>query len=264
MRVHRTVGALLLSLSACAVSNVNEGQNPLTSCAKDTDCQSGLHCATGACQVLPRDCSQDAECDSGQRCRDTFCLPANLAFCQRCTTSADCQGGVCVQVVPGIQVCGQACGACPPGSPCQNVVGPSGEDAGTACVPTPQVCSAYDGGTSGFSYINHNLFRAVCTSCHAAGAGPTFGSLDLVTDPYHALLGPSGQGAPASNSLGSEMGLVRVKPGDPGNSLLYVTLVLLAYDPLYGNAMPPSPLPPNSPELVAAVRAWIAAGAPNN
>jgi hypothetical protein len=259
-----TAAACLLGLSACAVSNVNEGQNPVTSCAKDIDCPSGLHCGAGACQVLPRSCAQNADCDSGQQCRSTFCLPANLAYCQECLTASECQGGVCVQVVPGLLICGQTCGACPQGSPCQSVMGPSGEDAGVACVPTQQGCMSYDGGTSGFAYINHSLFQAVCVSCHAAGAGPTFGNLDLVSDPYHALLGPGGQGAPASNLLGTETGLLRVKPGDPSNSLLYETLVLIAYDPIYGNPMPPLPLPPNSPELVAAVKAWIAAGAPND
>jgi len=261
----RAVHAALLSLlSACAISNVRDGQNPLTSCARDGDCPGGLHCDLGSCQVLPRSCAVDDECDSGQRCLDTFCLPANRAYCQECRTSAECQGGICVQVVEGILICGQSCGDCPQGSSCQPIMGPSGEDAGIACVPTQRACMAYDGGTSGFAFINHNLFQAVCVSCHAAEAGPTFGNLDLATDPYHALLGPSGQGAAASNTVGAEMGLLRVKPGDPSDSLLYQTLILGSYSPLYGNPMPPMPLAPISPSLVSAVKDWIAAGAPSD
>jgi hypothetical protein len=169
-----------------------------------------------------------------------------------------------VQLKPDLLICGESCATCPSGAPCQDVVDPSGEDAGSACIPTAAVCTNYDGGTSGFAYINHNLFQAVCVSCHAAGAGATFGYLDLATDPYLALLGADGQGEPATNLIGSEKGLLRVKPGDPSNSLLYITMVLFAYDSLYGNPMPPSPMPPNPPNMVAAVRAWIEAGAPND
>jgi hypothetical protein len=264
MRGGTAAGALLLAITACAVSGVNQGQNLVAACGTDLDCPPGFHCNAGGCQILPRLCARDAECDSGQRCRNQSCLPANLSFCEPCLTAAECRSGLCIRLGPDSTACGQSCVACPLAASCQSVVDPFGSGAGVACLPSAEACARYDGGTSGFAYIRHNLFQSVCVSCHAVDAGAAFGNLDLVTDPYHALLGQDGQGLSASNIVGSESRLLRVKPGDPTNSLLYIKMVLIAYDPLYGDSMPPPPMAPSSPALVTAVKSWIAAGAPNN
>jgi hypothetical protein len=99
-----------------------------------------------------------------------------------------------------------------------------------------------------FSSINQRLFQVGCnfTSCHDASAGHDQGSLDLATDPYRALLGADGLGAPAQNIKGTATGMLRVKPGDPEHSLPET-----APGSVHQNAL-------------NAVYQWIAAGAPND
>ncbi len=104
------------------------------------------------------------------------------------------------------------------------------------------------------------------------------GGLDLATNPYLALLGDGGTGAPASDpAAGSTVlyhydGMLLVKPGDPAHSLLYLKLTT---DPQsctlgtpqtecqYGAGMPSTgtALPPGD---IESVREWIANGAKND
>ncbi len=101
------------------------------------------------------------------------------------------------------------------------------------------------------------------SGCHSAAGAVYSGGLDLETDPYSALLGPDGRGAPAENVAGSVHGLLRVAPGDPEQSLLAIKLsTRVGDDPRYGAGMP-FPTPGSvCPAAFATIRAWIAGGAP--
>ncbi|HUB09884.1 MAG TPA: Dickkopf N-terminal cysteine-rich domain-containing protein [Myxococcales bacterium] len=265
-----------LALLAACIPPVQQGVNPIDGCVLDTDCPTGYHCAPGigdaltgnACQLFPRPCRIDAQCDPGQSCQSGSCLPADRAFCQPCETNSDCAaGGLCVTssgASDGGAYCSESCDSCPSSSFCQMTIEPGGGDAGFTCIPTAESCNAGNTPQDSFTFLNQNLFQPTCIICHAAGAGPAFGNLDLVTDPYTALLGPSGTGAPASNVLGSATNLLRVDPGNPSQSLLYIKLGLTATDPQYGEPMPVPPQPPVPAALVQAVQSWIQSGAPNN
>ncbi len=92
---------------------------------------------------------------------------------------------------------------------------------GVSCGPPPQTCSPT------LTDINDKTFKVTCTltACHSAQAGAAVGTLNLVTDPYHALLGANGTGATAVNPQGypyDYTGKLLVKPSDPANSLLYL------------------------------------------
>jgi hypothetical protein len=99
------------------------------------------------------------------------------------------------------------------------------------------------------------VFRPHCAvpSCHAS-SDPT-GRMRLDEDfPRTSLRDVAAMGVSCSGQ-----GLVRVVPGDPSRSLLY--LKLTEDPPPCGSRMPQAadPLPD---ELIALVREWIAAGAP--
>jgi hypothetical protein len=118
--------------------------------------------------------------------------------------------------------------------------------------------------------VNQHLFQVGCnfSSCHDSFAGQAQGSLDLATDPYQALLGADGQGAPAQNIKGTATGLLRVKPGYPEESLLWIKLNLMlppkVSDPMYGESMPETAPGSVHANVLKAVHDWIEAGAPNN
>ncbi len=99
------------------------------------------------------------------------------------------------------------------------------------------------------------VFRPHCAvpSCHAS-ADPT-GRMRLDEDfPRTSLRDVAAMGVSCSGQ-----GLVRVVPGDPARSLLYLKITEDA--PPCGSRMPQAadPLPD---ELITLVREWIAAGAP--
>jgi hypothetical protein len=283
-----TAAVTALTSAGCSVPPVQSGINPVNGCVLDTDCPDGYHCQTGACQLLPRTCAIDVQCDPGQSCQlpasggAGSCLPANRGYCQACDTTADCAvGGLCVSFSGGEQFCSTGCGAnCTAvNGSCTDTTDANGDDAGFTCLPPDLACG--DGGIvpATFTFINENLFQGEqCTVCHSAGAGASFASLDLVTDPYGALVGDGG-GACANNILGNFPGpginataeacnsyLLRVDPGSPANSVLYIKLGLTEASVDYGQPMPPSPSAPDSTpaSLQQAVAAWIQAGAPNN
>jgi hypothetical protein len=281
------IAAVVLAAVApgCSIPPVQSGINPVNGCELDTDCPDGYHCQAGACQLLPRTCVITAQCDPGQSCQTPAaggtgnCLPANRGFCEACGTTPDCAaGGLCVSFSSGQQFCSTSCGAsCTAvNGSCQNVTTDDG-DAGFTCLPAGGGCS--DAGTvpATFSFINANIFQGEgCTVCHSAGAGVSFGSLDLVTDPYTALVGDGG-GACANNILGDFAGpgadatsaacnsyLLLVDPGNYTASMLYIKLGLTQTSALYGEPMPTT-APGETPQsLLDAVQAWIGAGAPND
>ncbi len=103
--------------------------------------------------------------------------------------------------------------------------------------------------------IEARVFRPHCAvpSCHAS-MEPT-GHMRLDDDnPATTLRGVMAMGVACGGS-----GLVRVQPGDAANSLLYRKISEDA--PPCGTRMPQG-LAPLSPDLIALVRDWIAAGAP--
>ena len=109
------------------------------------------------------------------------------------------------------------------------------------------------------SSIDRLLFKVTCTACHTPPVPQ--GLLDLSGDAYAALVDVPAQNVGASTP---PLGLLRVKPGDPDNSLLWRKLVTAGVSPLYGSGMPQ-----NAPGTVCqaatdAVRTWIANGAPND
>jgi hypothetical protein len=124
---------------------------------------------------------------------------------------------------------------------------------------TPQVCPS--GMQPTLSSISQLLFQPNCTSCHTTATAQFTGGLDLTGDPYDRLVNVTAentQAQPASRPAG----LLRVKPGDPDNSLLYQKLVTGATpSPQYGEGMPLDRPGTVCQQTIDTVRSWIAAGA---
>ena len=116
-----------------------------------------------------------------------------------------------------------------------------------------------DGGDAiGFSAIYSQVFTGNgCKSlfCHGVGAGNL--SLETRDGAYAQLVG-----VPASGSLCGSSGLLRVEPGNPDRSLLLLKMAHAT--PACGTVMPPAAGVTVSDAQLEQVRAWIAAGAPNN
>ena len=120
-----------------------------------------------------------------------------------------------------------------------------------------------------FGNVKSQLIDVYCTGCHQAYVGPAYGSLDLVTDPFHALVG-----ADAMNPLGYSYdfsGKLLVKAGDPAASLFF--LKISGTGAGAGGCQPstcpngeqmPYGFPPLSDGEVEAVKQWIGGGASNN
>lgn len=102
--------------------------------------------------------------------------------------------------------------------------------------------------TASFASIQDNIFTPVCTGCHAGAAAPLGLRLDAASS-YALLVGV------ASAEVSS---LQRVAPGQPDDSYLV--------HKLEGRAAVGARMPLGGPYLddarIAAVRQWIAAGAP--
>jgi hypothetical protein len=109
-----------------------------------------------------------------------------------------------------------------------------------------------------------NVYQGVlcpigCTKvCHSTSAEAGL-NLDQKAVAYASLVGVTANGPACSPG-----GHVLVSPGDPQASLLHGKLAGMA---ACGLPMPPGVTPattPVTPAMLEAVRAWIAAGAPNN
>jgi hypothetical protein len=98
-----------------------------------------------------------------------------------------------------------------------------------------------------FTEVNARVLSIGCAfaACHAAVQ--PMGGLDLVTDPYSALMN-------GVSPISQQRYLV---PGDPEASYVFVKLAKDA--PGFGARMPPNA--PLSDARLALVRSWIAAGA---
>lgn len=101
--------------------------------------------------------------------------------------------------------------------------------------------------TPDFASIQANILTPGCVNrgCHPGGGAP----MSLAEGVAYGNL------VNAPSSIG---GILRVKPGDPENSLLYLKLIA---DPRFPERMP-SVGAPLSDEQIEAVRQWIADGAP--
>jgi hypothetical protein len=103
--------------------------------------------------------------------------------------------------------------------------------------------------TADFQSIQQNVFTPICSPCHS-GAGAPFGLNLDATHSYNLLVGVASGEVPSLN---------RVKPGDPDNS--YIIIKLTNGPGIVGDQMPKgeTPLPAAT---IAAIRQWIANGAP--
>jgi hypothetical protein len=116
-----------------------------------------------------------------------------------------------------------------------------------------------------FAEINTQVLAPSCAAfsvCHSAVGASQANMLNLETNPYTALVN-----APAVNAKAAAEGKVRVKPSDPDNSLMWIKLNLpesqTSASVGYGGSMPQAS--PHLPkEQLDGIKAWIAAGAPNN
>jgi hypothetical protein len=143
---------------------------------------------------------------------------------------------------------------CDPGQIC--VVG--------SCQPDTTLCPTL---APSFASINTGLLQPSCyragsanaVGCHSGDAAS--GSPDFKTDPFHALLGQSGTGAPALEVSGRPKGLLLVKPGDPTGSFLLQKLKIQTATPALGVGMPPEAPRSVCDNAAAAISAWIAQGA---
>ncbi len=115
-----------------------------------------------------------------------------------------------------------------------------------------------------FTWIFDNVLPTCAGPlCHS---GPAGGNLVFDTkDDAHAQLMMAGMGMNVGASTNvthcKDAGLMRVVPNDPDASLLYAKL-RTDMDPPCGNRMPPGGGLCSA--TIAAIRMWIASGAPNN
>jgi len=172
-----------------------------------------------------------------------------------CTVSTDCTDGK--RCVDG--ACVESAPACKTDDECT----PETECTGGQCEPKA-VCPA--GLEPTFDSISTKIFGMSCgtstSGCHSRKGALNSGGLNLADDPYTALLGSDGKGAPAANIAGTEKGLVRVVPGDADNSFLVIKLgTRSSQDPKYGSGMPFTDPGSVCPDTLATIRTWIANGA---
>jgi hypothetical protein len=106
--------------------------------------------------------------------------------------------------------------------------------------------------------LRETIFDASCTfsSCHGAGAAA---GLDLHAEDLHAEL--------MGHESTLDPGMPLVAPGDPEGSLLY--RILADCEPMLDSGVVVSHMPKGAPTLldgqvIAKLRAWIEAGAPND
>jgi hypothetical protein len=125
-----------------------------------------------------------------------------------------------------------------------------------ACIDTDPGVAAEQPAT--LSSIRDTIFSPACTfsSCHGAAAA---GGLDLLREDLHEAL--------MSHTTRADAGIPLVQPGDANESWLY--RVLSSCEPQLATGAVASHMPLNAPTLldaalVAKVRAWIDAGAPND
>ncbi|HEV8245627.1 MAG TPA: hypothetical protein VGP93_07655 [Polyangiaceae bacterium] len=112
----------------CAAPDSNNNGVPdpidaVSDCTSDADCPADGRCINGTCHYTSA-CAADADCAADESCVDGRCVASGG---QTCSSTADCNGLVCVSGT--CQTCGSAGAACASGQAC----GPDGRCvAGTA------------------------------------------------------------------------------------------------------------------------------------
>ncbi|MFW5876047.1 MAG: hypothetical protein ACOCXM_04870 [Myxococcota bacterium] len=164
------------------------------------------------------------------------------------------------------------------GAPVVERAGPPGDpdvgsdpQPGDLCTEETDVvgdCFVFQPVSPNWTDINERIIQGTCVSCH--GPGPLddreVSQLDLSTeggnDPYEALVG-SGGGAPAAGDPCAGDGAL-VVPGAPEESLLVAKLEAARDDSVMvcGDPMPIGDSVDGG--SIAAIREWIANGAPEN
>lgn len=125
----------------------------------------------------------------------------------------------------------------------------AGNGAGLDTNGRPLGSGGSDGGplTADFKSIQDHVFTPICTVCHAGAGAPQGLRLDAANS-YGLLVGVPSNEVP---------GILRVKPGDPGNSYLI--------QKLEGHAAVGVRMPLGGPYLdsatIAVIRQWITDGA---
>lgn len=122
------------------------------------------------------------------------------------------------------------------------------------------------GGAPTFTRVYEEVLTGTGCSvgaCHGSAMAASRLGLADKTDAYMQLIGIKAMGMPNPGSMGTgckDMDFVRVKAGDPDNSLL---VQKLENKQKCGDAMPP-PTGMLKPEVIKLVRDWIMAGAKND
>ena len=115
-----------------------------------------------------------------------------------------------------------------------------------------------------YSSLDQSFFKVSCTTCHSGAQAASSGGLDFSGDAFGALVNVTAQNSQAQPGS-RPAGLLRVKPGDPDNSLLYQKLLIgPTPSPAFGEGMPLDSPGSVCQETREAVRLWIASGAPRN
>ena len=127
-------------------------------------------------------------------------------------------------------------------------------------------CASSPGETAapqpGFAKINSEIFEPNCTfACHSGGAFAA-GGLDMKADPYRTLVDVR----PVASVCKADP-MVRVAPGDPDKSLVYVKVVakVEGKPAPCGDGMPAGvDRAALTADEVDVIRAWIEDGAPDD
>ncbi|MCY1056193.1 hypothetical protein [Nannocystis sp. SCPEA4] len=117
-------------------------------------------------------------------------------------------------------------------------------------------------GAPGYRQLHEKIFSKGCANdaCHSGEKGIADLTFADLQGSYDSLI----EGVPA-NGAAAGAGLVRVKPGDAAASFLYMKLTEhgpALTEKSYGAAMPLSGIEPPGEKSLAAIKAWIDAGAP--
>lgn len=135
---------------------------------------------------------------------------------------------------------------------------PAGSSAAGAAGGAAGAAGSAAGGKLSFATdVYQRVILRRCTACHTDA--PSFGGLAFFPGgapfAYQNLVDIPAGADPAFQCKDS--GLMRVKPGDPEHSLLYLKLTA----PPCGSVMPPPAFGTATEEQVQLVRQWIAEGA---
>jgi hypothetical protein len=93
-----------------------------------------------------------------------------------------------------------------------------------------------------YSSIDQSLLKVSCIARHSGAQAASSGGLDCSGDAFSALVDVTAQNSQAQPGS-RPPGLLRVKPGDPDNSLLYQKLVIGPTSPEFGEGRPDGGVP---------------------